>query len=98
MAVKSGVPGSNVARRRRVVPDGIDERFVAVQAGRMRYLTGGAGPPVIFVSGLLGFSFSFSENLRTFSEHFTVFAPDLLNTGYSDRADLPVDLRTAAKQ
>src|SRR5438128_1336740 len=98
MALKLGVPGSNVVRRRLLIPAGIDEHFVTVQAHSMRYLAAGAGPAVIFVSGLLGFSFSFSENLQAFSKHFTVFAPDLLNTGYSDRADLPADLQSAAKQ
>ncbi len=52
----------------------------------MRYLFAGSGPPLIFVAGLLGFSFSWTENLAFFAEKFTVYAPDLLNTGYSDPA------------
>jgi pimeloyl-ACP methyl ester carboxylesterase len=99
MAMKSEVPGSSAPGARRLpVPVGIDERFATVHGNKMRYLTAGAGPPVLFIPGLLGFSFSFSENLAAFSEHFTVFAPDLLNTGYSDRADIPADLRSSVKQ
>jgi pimeloyl-ACP methyl ester carboxylesterase len=47
---------------------------------------------------LLGFSFSWSENLAALSKHFTVYAPDLLNVGYSDRCELEVDLQSGANQ
>jgi pimeloyl-ACP methyl ester carboxylesterase len=83
---------------RQLVPAGMLERFIDVHGRRMRYLTGGAGRPVLLIPGLLGFSFSFSENMSALAKNFTVYAPDLLNTGYSDRADLPTDLTSAVKE
>lgn len=65
---------------------------------RMRYLTGGSGPALLLIHGLMGFSFSFSENLTELSQHCTVYAPDLLNAGYSDRADIPADLHSSTLQ
>lgn len=64
----------------------------------MRYLFGGSGPPLLLVHGLMGFSFSWSENLSAFAENCTVYAPDLFNVGYSDRYELDPDLKTTASQ
>ena len=84
--------------RRQLVPNGIQELWTTVSRHRLRYLSGGSGPAVILVSGLLGFSFSWSENLPSLAERFTVYAPDLLNTGYSDRYDEPGNLRSSVAQ
>ncbi len=85
--------------KRPLVPDGISEQFVTVFGRhRMRYLTGGAGPPLLLLHGLMGYSFSWSENLKELRQHATVFAPDLLNTGYSERADVDATLQGVAKQ
>lgn len=51
----------------------------------MRYLQAGAGPPLLFLHGLLGYSFSWRFNLQPLSDIRQVFAPDLLGTGFSDR-------------
>src|SRR5437763_6699381 len=87
---------NKIGPRRRLVPTGIEERFAQVQGHRMRYLTAGFGPPLLFIHGLMGFSFSWSENLAVLAQHFTVFAPDLLNTGYSERVELQGDLKQTA--
>src|SRR5438445_4750330 len=81
---------------RRLVPLGFEERWATVDGHRMRYLFGGSGPPLLLIHGLMGFSFSWSENLAVLAKHFTVFAPDLLNTGYSERVELSGDLRSSA--
>lgn len=90
--------GSKSIPVRRLVPQGLEERHVPVKGHRIRYLYGGRGPAVLLIHGLLGFSFSWSENLAELAKNFTVYAPDLINAGYSDRADLPADLRSAAMQ
>jgi len=81
---------------RRLVPNGIAERWTSVRGHRMRYLQGGTGPALLLVHGLMGFSFSWSENLAALAKHFTVYAPDLLNAGYSDRCEIDVDLQSSA--
>src|SRR5437879_11285728 len=83
---------------RQLVPTGIEERWATVNGHRMRYLFGGSGPPLLLIHGLLGFSFSWSENLKALSQDFTVYAPDLLNVGYSDRCELDPSLRATASQ
>src|SRR5256885_1116581 len=84
--------------RRKLIPDGVREEFVLVGSHRMRYLTAGSGPPLVLLHGLLGFSFSFSENLAPLAKIATVYAPDLLNTGYSERAKTGATLSNLAEQ
>ncbi len=42
-------------------------------------------PAVVFVHGLLGYSFSWRHNLEFFAQHRDVYAVDLLGIGHSDR-------------
>jgi pimeloyl-ACP methyl ester carboxylesterase len=51
----------------------------------MRYLRAGSGPPLLLIPGLLAYSFSWRFNLAEFAKLRTVYAPDLLGTGFSDR-------------
>lgn len=76
----------------------IGERFTSVDGCRVRYLTGGAGPPLVLLPGLLGYSFSWRFNLASLGELRTVFALDLPGTGYSGRAiGEKCDLRSLAR-
>jgi len=52
---------------------------------RVHYLRAGAGPAVVLVHGLLGYSFSWRFTIPALARHFTVYAPDLLGIGFSDR-------------
>ena len=62
-----------------------DERFVTVDGRRMRYLHAGAGPPLLLIHGLLGYSFSWRFNIAALGEKHSVYAIDLLGAGFSDR-------------
>lgn len=44
-------------------------------------------PPVVFVHGLLGYSFSWRHNLEVFAQRRDVYAIDLLGIGHSDRPE-----------
>jgi len=44
-------------------------------------------PAVVFVHGLLGYSFSWRHNLDCFAQHRDVYAVDLLGIGHSDRPE-----------
>lgn len=61
---------------------------------RMRYLRAGSGPPLLLIHGLLGYSFSWRFNVPTLSAARTIYAPDLLGTGFSDR---PSDMECGAR-
>jgi pimeloyl-ACP methyl ester carboxylesterase len=91
------VPAATTIRRK-LIPDGASEHFIVVDGHRFRYLTAGSGPPLLLVHGLMGFSFSWSENLTAFAQHFTVVAPDLLNLGYSDRCDVDPSLEANGRR
>jgi pimeloyl-ACP methyl ester carboxylesterase len=52
---------------------------------RMRYLKAGFGPPLLFIHGLLGYSFSWRFTIPALAQHATVYAIDMLGTGFSDR-------------
>jgi pimeloyl-ACP methyl ester carboxylesterase len=44
-------------------------------------------PPLVFVHGLMGYSFSWRHNLEFFAWRRTVYAVDLLGIGHSDRPE-----------
>jgi pimeloyl-ACP methyl ester carboxylesterase len=65
---------------------GVEECWMDVDGGRMRYLHAGAGPALILLHGLLGYSFSWRYVMPELAKHATVYAPDMLGAGFSDRA------------
>lgn len=83
--------------QRAKVPEKMAEQWATVNGCKMRYLHGGSGPPLLLIHGLMGYSFSWSENLTFLAEHFTIYAPDLLNCGYSDRTETVGCLESIAR-
>ncbi len=78
-------------------PAGVEECWAEVEGVRYRYLAGGEGPPLVFLHGLLGYSFSWRLTLPYFAQWFRVIAPDLPGSGFSDRsAKLDASLRGTA--
>jgi pimeloyl-ACP methyl ester carboxylesterase len=63
----------------------IQERFTNIHGCNTRYLTGGAGPALILLPGLMGYSFCWRFNLASLARHACVFALDLPGTGFSGR-------------
>ena len=63
----------------------------------MRYLRQGAGPPLVLIHGLLGYSFSWRFAMPALAQYATVYAVDLIGAGFSDRPpDLDCCLRSSA--
>ena len=62
-----------------------EERWAEVAGSRMRYLHAGLGPPLLLVHGLMGYSFSWRFNIPALAPVRTIYAPDLLGAGFSDR-------------
>jgi len=56
-------------------------RYVHVPAAEAEHSL----PAVVFVHGLMGYSFSWRHNLKFFAQHRDVYAIDLLGIGESDR-------------
>jgi pimeloyl-ACP methyl ester carboxylesterase len=67
------------------VADGVEERWMDFDGANMRYLQAGSGPPLILLHGLLGYSYSWRYALPALAPYRTVYAPDLLGAGFSDR-------------
>jgi pimeloyl-ACP methyl ester carboxylesterase len=66
----------------------IEEHRIALdntKDARIRYLKAGSGPALLLVHGLLGYSFSWRFCIPALAQHATVYAIDLLGTGFSDR-------------
>src|SRR5579872_5030749 len=87
-----GMQTGNPRPYRKLVPDGAEECFVTVNGLRIRYLKAGAGPAIVLIHGLLGFSFSWSETIPVLARTHTVYAPDMPNLGYSQRASVDATL------
>jgi pimeloyl-ACP methyl ester carboxylesterase len=66
-------------------PSGGEECWMDFDEARMRYLRVGSGPPLILLHGLMGYSFSWRYTMPALAPHATVYAPDLLGAGFSDR-------------
>ncbi|MGZ4816037.1 MAG: alpha/beta fold hydrolase [Terriglobales bacterium] len=82
----------------RVVP-GAEESWVELDGHRMRYLRAGSGPPILLVHGLMAYSFSWRFTIPALAPFRTVYAPDLLGTGYSDHpADIDYGISAAAER
>ena len=65
--------------------EGAQECWMDFDGARMRYLRAGSGPAMILLHGLLGYSFSWRYTLPALAPYATVYAPDLLGAGFSDR-------------
>ena len=75
----------------------MEERWASLSEGRLRYLVGGRGRPLLLVHGIAASSFSFRFNCAELMRSFQVFVPDLMNVGYSDRiSGLDGSLRATA--
>jgi pimeloyl-ACP methyl ester carboxylesterase len=61
------------------------ECWMDFNGARMRYLSAGSGPPLILLHGLMGYSYSWRYTIPALAPFATVYAPDLLGAGFSDR-------------
>lgn len=66
---------------------GIEERWLGLPDGRMRYLKAGTGRPLILVHGLMGYSFSWRFTIPALAPYATVYAIDNLGAGLSTAKD-----------
>jgi pimeloyl-ACP methyl ester carboxylesterase len=73
------------ADRDRDIGEGVEECWMDLDGARMRYLHAGSGPALILLHGLLGYSFSWRYTLPALAPYASVYAPDLLGAGFSDR-------------
>ena len=69
----------------RAPQSGVEECWMELDGARMRYLRSGSGPPLILLHGLLGYSFSWRFTMPALAPYATIYAPDMLGAGFSDR-------------
>jgi pimeloyl-ACP methyl ester carboxylesterase len=78
---------------------GVEERWMEMDGARMRYLRAGSGPALILLHGLLGYSFSWRYTMPALAPYATVYAPDMLGAGFSERpAGIDHSARATAKR
>lgn len=78
-----------------VEPSVVSEREARIGGYRVRYLKAGSGAPLVLIHGLMGYSFSWRFNIPALARQFTVYAPDMLGMGFSDRP-ARIDYRLSA--
>ena len=61
----------------------VEEHWLELPDGRMRYLKAGSGPALILVHGLMGYSFSWRFTIPALAPHATIYAIDNLGAGLS---------------
>ena len=86
-----------------VVPEiakisGVDDCIAVINGVRWRYLHAGSGPALVVVHGFMAYSFSWRFVIKGLARHYTVYAVDLPNCGFSQRsASLPGTLVSDAE-
>lgn len=77
----------------------IEERWLDLTDGRMRYLQAGSGPALILIHGLMGYSFSWRFTIPALAPHATVYAIDNLGAGLStSNKDMDCRMRATAER
>jgi pimeloyl-ACP methyl ester carboxylesterase len=66
---------------------GTDECWMDFDGAHLRYLRAGSGRALILLHGLLGYSFSWRYTMPALAPYATVFAPDMMGAGFSDRPE-----------
>jgi pimeloyl-ACP methyl ester carboxylesterase len=69
------------------VVNGLEERFTTYEGKRLRYLTGGAGPPLLLCHGFIGSAENFTDWFEALLQRRTIIAPDLPGFGRSAPLD-----------
>jgi pimeloyl-ACP methyl ester carboxylesterase len=62
----------------------VEARSITLDKAWVPFERAGAGPALLLVHGLLGYSFSWRHTIPRLAERFTVYAPDLPGAGFSD--------------
>ena len=73
-------------------PAALEEREARVLGYRMRYLTGGAGDPVLLLHGLADCKEAWQRLLPALARRHRVYAPDLLGCGASEKPSISYSL------
>jgi len=77
----------------------VEEQWLELADGRMRYLKAGSGPALILIHGLMGYSFSWRFAIPALAPHATVYAIDNLGAGLSTaRDDMDCTVRATAER
>ena len=66
-----------------LIPILVEEHWLELPDGLMRYLKAGSGPALILIHGLMGYSFSWRFTIPALASHATVYAIDNLGAGLS---------------
>jgi pimeloyl-ACP methyl ester carboxylesterase len=77
----------------------IEEHWITINGGCLRYLHAGSGPPLLLIHGLLGYSFSWRYAIPALARNSEIYALDMLGVGFSDRpAAMDCSLRACAQR
>ncbi len=82
------MPTGTQKRKKKFIPANkrtaqVEEHWLELPDGRMRYLKAGSGPVLILIHGLMGYSFSWRFTIPALAPHATVYAIDNLGAGLS---------------
>ncbi|MFZ3265441.1 MAG: alpha/beta hydrolase [Terriglobales bacterium] len=67
--------------------DAVEEHWIELAGGRMRYLKAGSGPALILIHGLMGYAFSWRFTMPALAPYASVYAIDNLGAGLSIAPD-----------
>jgi pimeloyl-ACP methyl ester carboxylesterase len=65
--------------------EGVDECCAVIHGIRWRYQRAGSGPALLLIHGFMAYSFSWRFVIKELAQHYSVYAIDLPNCGFSQR-------------
>jgi len=65
---------------------GMEDCTAEIDGIRWRYLRAGSGPVLLVIHGFMSYSFSWRFVLQELAQHYSVYAVDLPNCGFSERS------------
>jgi 2-hydroxy-6-oxonona-2,4-dienedioate hydrolase len=71
---------------------GFAVEYPVVDGVRTRVLTAGQGPALLLLHGTGGHLETYQRNVVALAEHFTLYVPDMIGHGYTDRPELAYTL------
>lgn len=75
----------------------LDEKYIVVNGVKIRYIVRGSGSPVLLIHGIGEFLEVWWQNIGPLSEHYQVYAMDLLGHGLSDKPAVDYNLAFATE-
>jgi pimeloyl-ACP methyl ester carboxylesterase len=87
VSIPGKIEGKKMSVEKEIIPEGVETIRLDVDGHRAFYMKAGSGPPVVLVHGGASDSRDWMNTISALSHRFTLYAPDLIGYGQSERKE-----------